>query len=139
MPFCTQNGIFDSFGYWWPKFWGSKNWFFSIFQKCLLKRSYRWILLNNVFWRLWGSLSDNFWMAKVISCPFVKIRIFPKNAIFAIFGIFWMLVVSVAKKHKNCQKYENFEKQALYIPKMLLDTQNDIPWSLYSILCKIEN
>ena len=75
-----------------------------------------------MFWVLLGRVSDNFRVSMMILSPHVKIRNFQKNAIFAIFSIFLMLVVLDAKKLKNVEKIENFQKHVLYTPKMLPDT-----------------
>ena len=109
--FCTQNGIFYVFAYWWPKFWGSKNRFFSIFLKCHVKHSYWWIWPKNVFWRPWKPVSDNFQVAIVILSPFVKIQNFQKNAIFAIFWIFWCWSFWVQKSIKIVKNMKIFKNR----------------------------
>ena len=137
--FCTQNGIFSIFGYWWPKFWGSKNWFFSIFQKYRVKRSYRWIWPKNVFWRLWGPVSDNFQVAIVILSPYDKIQIFSKMRFLRYFWIFWCWSFWLQKSIKIVKNMKKIQKHVLYIPKIFLDSHNVILWSLYSVLREFGN
>ena len=77
-----------------------------------------------MFWRPWGSVSDNFWVATVLSSPCVKIQNFPKNAIFGIFGIFecWSFWLQKSLKIvKNMKIFKNkfFTSQRCFlIPRM---------------------
>ena len=70
-----------------------------------------------MFWRPWKPVSDNFQVAIVILSPFVKIQNFPKMRFLRFFWDFLMLVVLVAKKHKNCQKKWIFSKTGSLHPK----------------------
>ena len=129
----------EVFGYWWPKFLGSKNRFFSIFPKCVLNCSYWWILLKNVFWRVSGPVSDSFRVVIVVWSPCVKIQNFQKKCDFCVFCDFLMLVVLDSKKHKNHEKFEIFQKHVLYFPKMLPDTEDCIFWWAHQLLSEIQN
>ena len=104
--------------YFWP-FWilvtkilGVKKLIFFDFPEMCSKA---FLLMNIGYWRLWGSVSDNFWVATVISSPCVKIRNFPKNVIFAIFEIFGCWSFRLQKSIKIIKKYENFFKNKLFI------------------------
>ena len=103
-------------------FLAQKNRFFSFFQKCHLITFYQWIWLGNVFWGLLGRVSNNFQAAMMLLSAHVKIWIFQKNAIFAFFSDFLMLVVLDAKRHKNVWKCEFFQKHVLCSSMMLPDT-----------------
>ena len=109
MPFCTQNGSFWIGGCWSPKFLGSKNRFFSIFQKCLLITFYPWIWPGNVFWRLWGRVSDNFQVAMVVLWPHAKIWNFQKIPFLRFFRIFWCWSFWTQKGTKMYKKVKFFK------------------------------
>ena len=70
---------------------------------------------------------------------FCEISKFSKNAIFAIFWEFLVLVVLDSKRHKKCQKMKIFQIHVLYNPTMLSNTQDDDLWSWDRILRSIEN
>ena len=116
MHFCTQNGNF------WvgvcssTKFFGSNNRFFSIFQKCLLITFYPWIWPGNVFWRLWGRVSDNFQVAMVVLSPHAKIWNFQKMRFLWYFRDFWCWSFWTQKGTKMYKKV-NFFKNMLFRPQ----------------------
>ena len=110
MPFCTQNGNFGVGRCWSPKFWGSKNRFFSIFRKCLLITFYPWIWPGNVFWRLWGRVFDNFQVAMVVLWAHAKIWNFQKIPFLRFFRIFWCWSFLTQKGTKMYKKVKFFKK-----------------------------
>ena len=81
------------------------------------KMSSKWILLMNMAWkRLLGALKASFWHFSVCygdMASFCEISKFSKNAIFAIFWEFLVLVVLDSKRHKKCQNMKIFEIDVL--------------------------
>ena len=124
MLFCTQNGIFGVGGYWSQKFWGSKNRFFWIFEKCFLITFYPWIWPGNVFCRLWGRVFDNFQVAMVVLWPHAKIWNFQKIQFLRFFRIFWCWSFWTQKGTKTYKKVKFFKdvffrsQRCFQIPRM---------------------
>ena len=96
------------------------------------KMSSKWILLMNMAWkRLLGALKASFWHFSACygdMASFCEISKFSKNAIFATFWEFLVLVVLDSKRHKKCQKKKrNFFKFTFFttqrcfqIPRMMI-------------------
>ena len=129
MPFCTQNGNFWVGVCWSPKFFGSKNRFFSIFQKCLLITFYPWIWPGNVFWRLWGRVSDNFQVAMVVLSPHAKIWNFQKMRFLWFSGFFDAGRFARKKAQKFIKKWK-FSKTCSLDPK---DASRYLGWHFMMI------
>ena len=117
MLLCTQNGIFEVRRCWSPKFFGSKNRFFWIFQKCHLITFYQWIWLGNVFWGLLGRVSNNFQVSMMVLSAHVKFWNFQKKCDFRDFFGFFDVGRFGRKKAQKCGKMWNFAKTCSLHPK----------------------
>ena len=93
------------------------------------KMSSKWILSMNMAWKcLLGTLKASFWQFSACyddMISFCENSKFSKNAIFAIFWDFLMLVVVDSKRHKKYQKWNFFKftffatQRCFQIPRMV--------------------